>query len=257
MRIPQLIWLLIAIATLPGICSAQDNNAADANKKEAERAWEALVTAKGGREKLHSVRNMIVERYEGVWIQLSVFPDLEWEYLGPLGPRYPTRWSNIFDRKQALLVKATQDGEIETRSNYPWDWNLRDELAYILETKWDKPSIIGISRRKEGKQTLDVIEANIGLLKVEFGYEPEEMLVRRIYKYEGGHLYRIWAFDGYRSIDGIQMPSQIAELSAKEFLKKDKFDYAPISFQFNVDYDPKIFQRPLKSTTPDAWKRKN
>lgn len=175
--------------------------------------------------------------------------------MGRIGAFFGTRFSNLFDRKKQLLVKATQDGELETRDNYPWDGTLRRELMFLLETKWDRPTIVGVSRRREGKQIFDVIEGKVGALKIEFGYEPEEMQVRRVYLYVDNALYRVFALDGYRSIDGIQMPSYMGELSAEDYLKK-KFDSAPISFQFNVDYDPKIFQRPLKSTTPDAWKRK-
>lgn len=237
--------LLLSMSVLPQPPAAE--------QARAEKAWNALVTEKGGRAKLHTVTNMVIERYGGDWIQLCVFPDLEWEAFGPF---FHNRFSDLFDRRQGLMVKATQDGELETRSNYPWDWTLRGQLAFLLETKWDKPSIVRVDRRKEGKQTFDIIETNIGHLKVEFGYEPDEMLVRRVYLYEKSGLFRIWALDGYRSIDGIQMPSRIAELSAKDFLKNSTFDFEPISFQFNVDYDPKIFERPLRTTTTDAWKKK-
>jgi hypothetical protein len=240
--------LLVVFAVFP--CTALSQPVSD---KGAQRAWDALVATKGGREKLHSVRNMVIERYEGDWIQLCVFPDLEWEGFGPF---FGTRYSHIFDRRQGLIVKATQDGEVETSSYQSWDWELRGQLVFMLETKWDKPTVLAVSQRKERKKLLDIIETRVGSLKVEFGYEAEELLVRRVYFYEKGGLFRVWAFDGYRSIGGIQMPSKIDEMFGDEYLKGKRFDYAPISFQFDVDYDPKIFQRPLKSTTPDAWKIK-
>lgn len=217
------------------------------DQSRAEKAWDALIKAKGGRERLHSVTNMVVERDD--WTQLYVFPNLEWTAWGPF---FGNRHSEVFYRDKSLLVKSTQDGELETRTNYPWDWNVRNQLMFILETKWDRPFPVTIERRKEGKETFDVIETQIGKLKVEFAYEPEVMLVRRVYFYENGLKTETWALDVYRLIDGVQMPT----LVAMQFGKQSKFKLSPITFRFNVEYNPQIFERPLKSTTVDAWKPK-
>ena len=64
---------------------------------------------------------------------------------------------------------------------------------------------------------------------------------------EGG----LWQeFCDYRDVGGIQMPS-------KERMNP-KYPMYPIAFQFNVEYDPEIFERPPSvEAGPDAWRPKS
>lgn len=74
---------------------AQDNKIADdESKKEAEELWELAIKAKGGRERLKSVNNMVISgeypvyylvsrvqrNHQPKYVRLDVFPDKYWEW---------------------------------------------------------------------------------------------------------------------------------------------------------------------------------
>jgi hypothetical protein len=55
--------LLLFVLVLPTKCLAQnekDPSVGDPTKKEPERLWELAIAAKGGRERLESVKSMVV-----------------------------------------------------------------------------------------------------------------------------------------------------------------------------------------------------
>src|SRR5258705_4079770 len=52
-------------------------------RKEAERIWELAIQAKGGRERLYSVNNMVISSF-GKNIRLEdffIFPDRSWSWV--------------------------------------------------------------------------------------------------------------------------------------------------------------------------------
>jgi len=134
-------------------------------------------------------------------------------------------------------------------------------LAYLLETKWDKPELLGLTTRQHAKKSLDVIETRFAGVRTDFVYDPEDMLVTEVDEYDkdgvaGGAIL----LSDYASINGIQMPRTVFYLVGWEPTnwKDPKHDpnYLKINFAFNVDYDPKIFTGPLRAGSKDDWKPK-
>jgi hypothetical protein len=109
----------------------------------------------------------------------------------------------------------------------------------------------------QGKKKLDVIETIFENKRLDFIYEPEEMLVMEVKFYDGKlGWWRSYSFSDYTEINGIKMPRTWG-IKQGFHMEREKFNNnKPIKFTFNVDYDPELLTRPLKATTADAWKRK-
>lgn len=128
-----------------------------------------------------------------------------------------------------------------------------DRVPFLLETKWDRPEPVKVTQIKRGKKKLDVIQTIFDSERIDFIYDPEEMLVLQVDFYdEKLGMWKSYKFSEYTEINGIKMPAKWASRSL--ILRNDKFRFRPIKFALNVEYDPKLFERPLRATTPDAWK---
>ena len=238
---------------LGSISFTQEKSTALTGKKEAQKLWDALVKSKGGQERLHSITNVLSE-YSTV-TKLDVFPNKMWQFSGPF---YGNSYLLIYDadKSRTSLLLATQQDDSEVRNHSYSDIAL-ERVIWLLETKYDKPELLGVRRKKEGKLTFDIIEARIGNFRLGFAFEPEEMLIRRVYFYdEKGVMWQVYAMNDYKLVNGIQMPQKWDKKSVYD-KNAEKFDFTPIKFTFNVEYDPKIFDLPSKATTADAWKIKS
>ncbi|MBV9241225.1 MAG: hypothetical protein JO314_04375 [Acidobacteria bacterium] len=246
----RLVIFLAALASLAIVAEAQKSvSQTTNNQNEAQKAWDSLIRTKGGRDKLYSVTNILTESYYGT-TRLFVMSNRLWQF------------STGFDGQPDLDVN---DGHMayaaSSRGTYgsqpvemdPCDY---ERMMFLLETKSCKPEILGVTRVREGKRVLDVIQTVFSGSRVDLAYEPEEQLVgeARVYWSAGeiGHKYR---FDKYVDVDGIKMPTMIADsVDYPKFRDLDHF--VPVKISLNVDYDPKIFEPPFIATTKDTWKRK-
>ncbi|MEQ1921703.1 MAG: hypothetical protein ABL952_04260 [Pyrinomonadaceae bacterium] len=228
----------------------------DQAKREAELAWNALVAAKGGREKLKNV-NSIIRRWSTM-TELNVLPNYQWTWGLHLfgGPAFII----ITDGPKGICTVANEKGvtDVIRSDEYTTRFLPRDVLTFMLETRWYKPELVQVSRQLIGKRKVDVIQTLVGGARIDFVYEPEEMMVREVWFYYEGSLIRKYGLGEYKLVDGIWMPHKFSVVGAVDrdiFSIEIKPD-TPVTFEFNVDYDPKIFEPPFKATTADAWKRK-
>jgi len=244
------VLLLSLLASLCGIAAAQGNDHSADDGQQAARAWEALIRAKGGREKLQSIRNYVMTR--PLETALEVFPCSHWlfGYHIDLSKRL-----EVYDNDKKQLTLAGVHGT-EKVLNENWEtgegcWY--DQVPLFLETKWYRPIPLRVTREKVDKKISDVLEVRIGDLNLAYVYEPEEMLVREVRFISGGVMLQKYRFDKYVDVDGIKMPSLWGiGISASKFAEINNL--TPVTFEFNVAYDPKIFKPPFVATTPDAWK---
>lgn len=248
--IPVLFSLLLCAAYMS---FGQSN--AERDKRDADLAWEALVRTKGGREKLRSIENMLFETAGET--RFDVFPNLVWRFVGPFMGTFSV---DVYDGKQSILIFANEDGETEVRENYPYQDASLERIIYLLETKWDKPELLSVRRIGKGKNSMDVLEAKVGDTLINMHFEPEELLIRRVELFgsefqNGNSPYKIYSLSEYTTINGIKMPSRVG-VKGGAFQDKLDFGYRTMKYAFNVEYDPKVFSRPLKVTTANAWKPK-
>src|ERR1041385_7915958 len=74
----EILTLLTVLTTLSVVSLAQGIMPATGEKREVEKAWAALIRAKGGSERLHSVTNMVT--HFSALTRLHVFPERSWEF---------------------------------------------------------------------------------------------------------------------------------------------------------------------------------
>ena len=256
-KVILLLGLIFGLFNISALAQEKRTSAAD-EKREAVKAWEALIKMKGGREKLHSISNMLLEFPKKTQPEISqdtrlfVFPNRYWRcaYHFYQDKSYASRFDGNIQQY------ATENGITDIKHSNLSDWFVAEWTPFLLETKWDKPELLGVKRIKIGKKKFEVIEAKAGMKKIDFIYEPEEMLVLEVHFYDDeGIAWQKYKFADYTDVGGIKMPQKFQvgiDISKFEELKT----LIPIKFGFNVEYDPILFDRPLKATTPDAWKSK-
>ncbi len=245
------LWLLTLILTC-FVTNALPQQSDLSEKAEAEKAWESLVRTKGGREKLNSINSILYEIPVDL-TRLWVLPNRLWEFSS-----FMFKHSRITDGVRGVEVFTTTDEGAKEVENQDLGWWFPTAvLPFLLETKWDKPELLQVKRVREGKQTLEIIETIVGGYQMDFVYEIEEMLVSEVrFHDKNGVIWQVYSFSNYTTINGIKMPQTYGLKSGYTEKSMSKFNIMPIKFTFNVDYDTELFSRPLKATTPDAWKRK-
>lgn len=257
---------LILILSLGLTALGQIENA-EAEKREAEKAWELLIKAKGGREKLHSVSNLLTrskwyasEKY-GPFTRLDVFPNVTWDFRYSSDDQSVWRPSLIlFDIPKRFIYFANQKGIYHKWQPDTMNRHVAvNRLAFLLETKWDRPEPVRIMRAPSGRKALDVIKTRYGDVRIDFMFDPEDMLVVQVdvSDADGSRTTTVLTSD-YVAINGIQMPRTWA-VKAEDYNETpsgflESKSYA-IDFEFNVDFNPDIFRgNYIRAGSADDWK---
>lgn len=131
----------------------QPNTSTPAEKREAEKAWEALIRTQGGREKLQSVTNMLWEF--STETRLEIFPNRYWEF-GHLLDKSPKM--DVYDGPKNVQYAAIENGIVAINHDDLTDDFEQSQAQFLLETKWYKPELLRVTRIKEGKKQFDVID---------------------------------------------------------------------------------------------------
>ncbi len=252
MRRKVLFLLILTVVLCSVVTVAFSQQKPLSEKQKAEIAWEALVRAKGGRARLQSVKSMLYELPSDL-TRLYVLPNREWEFSSFMG-----KHSSIADGVRGVEIFTTTDQGTKEVENQDLSWWFPIEtLPFLLETKWNKPELLRVTRVKNGKNQDDIIETMVGGRQMDFVFEIEEMLVSEVrFHDKQGVIWQVYSFADYKDVDGIKMPQTFGDKGGYTKASMDKFDIMPIKFTFNVDYDPELFTRPLIATTRDAWKRR-
>lgn len=285
MFVLTVVLLLIGLFNGPSIGSESrmHNNKSD-EVRRANDLWEQTICAKGGREKLHAVRSLVVssrskylegpEDIRGDHTEsLFVLPDKLWQWVDsrpgafglnisvldfarPIGWELSDRW------RSALRITTKPDAppnpgspayipNADSQFRFIKQRFLEEQLIYLMETKFLKPTLVGARRLKLGSRELDVIEGSLERERVEFYLDPKSHLPLRIAfitRLESGRDYvDVIRLSDYEDVDGIQMPQRVSWGTDED---------NRTSYRINVDYDPAIFERPPRIDMGlEAWKR--
>ena len=270
----KIFWVYIfLLGSLTGFGQTTSKMKKD-NKKEADRVWELAVEAKGGREKLYAVSNMIVsssankikfDQVKSHTLNFTVFPDKEWEWDDNRPSVFGLRMT-MYNWKTGMKYIVQSDGD-------PKEWgleqiepeklkSLRNEngvvkwaglALYILETKWWQPTPISLETGKINNQKVDIVQTILFGKRVDFFFDQNTHLPARIRFFN--HLSTRRIIDAntieiseYIDVSGIKMPTKIIE--------NDGSIYS-LNYKFNVDYNEEIFERPPLpvENAVDAWKK--
>jgi hypothetical protein len=235
---------------------------ADKQQEKGERVWEQAIAAKGGRDRLYAVCNMVISTRKvtiGLFPktqvrreELLVFPNLYW-FRDDYRPdvfgvsvhmyNYNNNTSSVFsDDKTNHTPKPTTD--VQGRKALK-----NDQLSFLLESKWLKPTILKANTGRIGPRSVDIVQTMVEGERVDFAFDRETHLPVRVSYYDvvNGKTYvNVQSFSDYMDVAGIKVPQTV------EYDDGSKYKAA---FQFNVEYDENIFINPPPiEAGPEAWK---
>ena len=243
------------------------------SRQEAERLWEQAIAAKGGRERLYAVENLVVSsRFQGhknlvqkVELPLEefyVFPNKFWRWSD--GRKVKARLEiELFDFERSLGYYLYPDSSKPLRKAseiYPREkqFVFYTQLLYLMETKWQKPKLLAARTARSGFKKYDVVETIVDFERVNFYFDRKTQLPVRIVNFYAGEIsektYTV-EFDlgDYAEVNGIQMPQKV-ETTGSFVADGTKY----VKQQINVAYDKSLFESPPSlEAGAEAWKIKD
>lgn len=273
----SLIVTLLLSGSLNSHAVARDTLSQDKQEKAAQ-LWEQAIAAKGGRERLHAVRNLYVSKQfnncqDCVEDELHVFPDRWWwfkkfPYLKDinvcnfeLAQCWGVHW-NTEKRFEGAFVRtplAVRHNKLQILSP---QWFL------LMETRWMKPKLIEARSAWVGLKLVDVVRAHF-----DFTQEKIDLYVGVTVDYYLDRKTRLpikikvkWdepvglesssRLDDYTEVDGIKLPQRSA-LELPLFADPEHKEPEHYRYQVNVNVDESIFNQPPNANlNRDAWQRR-
>lgn len=228
------------------------------NREQAQKLWDVAINAKGGRDRLHEVRSLLIwyeettRNFLGIAVhhghveRLYVFPGRLWSWDDGLPP--PFRLTvGVMDLDQDFACRVLD-------SKSPICGNVRrfgsreriDEAQYLylMETKWIKPNPISLRKDRIGLKPVDVLETQLGDKRILYFLNRKTHLPQRVDVFRGNSKEARLSleFSEYVSVNGIRMPG--------------KQKRGRINLVINPQYDEVVFSRPpMISAGPKAWQK--
>jgi len=271
----SLFLLCLTLGTLGNLTGV---NAQDQDARKAKDLWEQVIAAKGGRERLFTVHNLVVSsqtKYsrpvrgfkEGQFTDLFVLPDKWWSWGNELGLII---WTYDFGRQVGQEVWEESPAlrtysptiPLTDKAIVPFDKKddirfrfvnrrfTQNQLIFLMETKWLQPTIVKSWTDRIDFKKVDVIESSYANQRFEFYIDrkthlPVQVIIRTRIEQTGRDVLDRFILGDYVEVAGIKFPQKVTRG------EKNK-----TSYQVNVDYDKSIFERPPTiDMGPDAWKR--
>ena len=263
----------LSLLSLILLCSIVPVAASQTGSQQLSRAqeiWEEAIRAKGGREKLEAVRNIFIssrskywhglKRHEVFTQSLHVFPGKMWlwqdygsdvfglnvyVYNFDNGIKYVTNTDIPPPRPRAI-----EQNETALSRTYGL-------FGYLMETKWLKPTITGVSEKTHRRKKVDVVHTFladdvVGLVTkyyyIDFWIDRTTRLPVTV-SYSQTHSGRRGpsldvSFSSYVEVNGVKVPSKDS-ISGEHLV------------MLNVEYNEELFSNaPTIAAGPDAWKAK-
>jgi hypothetical protein len=251
----RVLKLLTPIALACGVlCS--DMAGSGAAYSQQVGAWERAIDAKGGRERLYGVRNVVISaRTSGSSFEtLFVLPSKFWSWHDER-PTVFGRWAEMtnLERQTQQMSMDTSDTPLPLGKPTPAviEWMRTLQLMLFLETRWQKPTLG--EERHVGLFRSPVVHAAIAAEDVfDVQFDKGSGLPTKITNLDVPSWIVERELRDYRSVQGILLPHEFrgpAAALAKGATWK-------MTFQLNVDYNPRIFEEPPSAIAgPHAWKR--
>jgi hypothetical protein len=232
--------------------------------EEAVRLWEQAVAAKGGRERLHAVHNLVVSS-RGKYLSRSlkknqvrgetlfVLPNKYWDWDDYRPDVFGLRISMYDYDSNTKYVISDGDPNHTLEPITDKDKQRRNLLLsllpYLTETKWLKPVITRVSSGRVGLQPVDIVQTTVEGKRVDFALDRKSHLPVRISYYSvDKNMTYLSTIDlsNYVDIGGIKMPQTVKSEDGTTY----KQDY-----KLNVEYNENIFVKPPPiEAGPEAWK---
>jgi hypothetical protein len=280
--ITSFVCLLAALA-LANSARAKSSIQKEENRQRASALWEEAIQAKGGHERLRSIKSLLISSTVDVQAQrwsgttdaerLYVMPGKVWRYTFTPDERVSldaTVINNEFDLCAVTLWPGSSGVSPLSRCipTTPLQYLIEDPFIYLMETNWVRPVPVGARTERKGRKQFDVVETKVGKLRVDFYLDSKTRLpLRLVTEWYGGITQATGPLglmtvelEDYAAVDGILMPRrvtrrpQIDRGSANEVSREDT---ERARYMFNVNYNPAIFDGPApKNVKRDDWKPK-
>ena len=233
----------------------------------AETIWEQGIAAKGGREALFNVRNLVVsargdyssrrlKKNEVRQEVLYVLPDKFWAWTDYRPDVFGLRVEmyNYENSTKYVISEGEPNRQLEPidekdRKTRDLLWAL---LPYLPETKWLKPVLVGVQVGRVGKQTVDILETTVKGRRVDFAFDRQTHLPIRV-SYYSTHRNKTYVtpidLADYVEVGGIKLPQTLKHYDGTRNEER---------YQLNVGYNEDIFSKPTHiEAGPKAWKDQN
>ena len=240
------------------------------SEEQARVLWEQAIAAKGGREKLLRVKNMVISsravyethlRKRNSWNQerLLVFPDKEWHWTDMRPDVFGLRVEmyNYEMRIFYILTPEDSDKKVRQIANYKrWEESTLSnaQILYFMETSWVKPLPIAAHQDKVNGQPVDIVQTEFFGQRIDFALHKVTHLPVRISYYNksitGRGPLTISNVDlsEYVEVDGIKIPRKVTPENSSTFNNR---------IQINVDYNEEVFVKPTTlEAGPETWRPK-
>jgi hypothetical protein len=248
---------LLFILLLPAAARASQDSQ---DTRRAEALWEQAVAAKGGREQLYKVNSLLisyrdtVRNFLGVVVHrgdfeaLHVFPDKTWSWDDALPPPFSltVSWLDASRNRRCVLYKgaAALNCDAAVRPGSPADEGLvQTQYLYLLETRWVKPTPVGVTEGRLGLNKVDVLRTRFREKRIDYFLDRKTHLPLRVSVFHGTSERATLSLDfsEYATVGGVMMPG----IQHK----------GHINFQINPPYDESVFTRPPSlEAGPHAWR---
>jgi len=233
------------------------------NSGQAKLLWEQAIAAKGGREQLHQVTNLVMSYQEtvrnflgfvvhrGVVERLYVFPNKSWSWEDglPAPFRLSTGWLDVEQNRRCRIYAGSSSpvcGPAKQKTSPADEGITQVQYLYLMETRWVKPAPTSVTKGNIGLKQVDVLHTRFENKRVDYFLDRKTHLPARVAVFynDSDRATIMFDFSDYVTVNGIQMPGR---------QKKGK-----INFQINAVYDESIFTRsPSIEAGPKAWQRSN
>lgn len=231
------------------------------SEAKAKQLWELAIAAKGGRERLHRVES-VFRSYARTYT-LAVFPDrfLEWEDSRPSPLGLSVQMHRLDKDIGYYVSERMKKPSLRSDTEYASGRLRRLQLMYLMETLWVKPAPYDAGEEIFNRKAFDVVYATAHGWEVSYLLDKETHLPMA-YRFHGkkGVAERasdpplIMEFRDYVEVDGIKMPGK--ERGPQMPIELTKMPWIETKFEFNVEYDPRVFERPPSiEDGPNAWRR--
>jgi len=266
-RIFKPTTILAAAAVLLCLNSHEAKDLALTEENEAaQRLWEQAIAAKGGREKLHSVRTMAVSlraaydlgrlgKTNSHYVWVYAFPDKLWSWLDDRPSDFGlnvTLYNGERQEVQTLMSgmtspKLAQGPGVGQGDRY---FLLRDQLAFLMETQWVRPVPMQTWKSSVERRRVDVVRATIPGRVVDFYLDEVSHLPLMVAVCKPGEPPQECletdpvVLGDYAAFSEIQLPRRVGQKTA--------------SYEVNPELAPDIFERPPSiEAGPYAWRPKS
>jgi hypothetical protein len=274
------IWLLGSSNTRQVYSQADE-------AKKAKELWEKAITAKGGRERLYSICNVVISskmKYQKLSSQVTdgnhieslyVLPNKWWQWVddrpGDFGLFISTYdfdsqigWeiSDKFPNVKSFKLSSTLDsgGSSKSKSDYARflvrkEQFVERQIIYLMETKWLQPTVVTSRTENLNFKTYDVIATTLDNLsrkvRVDFYLDQKTHLPEQL-------VFRTWIESVGRDYVEVWTLGDYIDVKGIKLPKKASIgsnEKNETTYQINVAYDKSIFERPpTLDMGSEAWK---